>query len=135
MAPQRFLERGDAGLRALGLTRQKSAYCLAAARAVADGTLDLPALRRMGDEEARAALMRLKGIGRWSADIYLLMALRRPDVWPCGDLALETTLKRLGKVRGRPSPERLEALAERWRPWRAVAARMLWQRYLAGEDA
>ena len=85
----------------------------------------------MSDEDARNALMRVKGIGLWSADVYLLMAMRRADIWPAGDLALAVAAKDLFSLESRPSPEELELLAEQWRPLRAVAARMLWQYYLA----
>jgi DNA-3-methyladenine glycosylase II len=85
----------------------------------------------MNDEEARAALMQIKGIGSWSANIYLLMALRRPDVWPSGDLALVTAITHLKNLKKVPTPDELEILADSWRPFRSVAARMLWQYYLA----
>jgi len=76
-------------------------------------------------------LMQVKGIGLWSADVYLLMAMRRADIWPSGDLALAVAAKDLFGLKQRPSPNELELLAEEWRPHRAVAARMLWQYYLA----
>jgi len=85
----------------------------------------------MNDEEARTALMQVKGIGLWSADVYLLMAMRRADIWPSGDLALAVAAKDLFGLKQRPLPNELEMLAEEWRPHRAVAARMLWQYYLA----
>src|SRR5262245_15493570 len=86
--PERFLQLGDTQLRALGVTRQKSSYFLSLADAAAAGSL--ANLARMDDEEARSALMRVKGIGSWTADIYLLMVLKRPDIWPNGDVALAT---------------------------------------------
>ena len=85
----------------------------------------------MSDEEARAALMRIKGIGPWTADIYLLMVLKRPDIWPAGDIALATAVGKLKKLKQRPGVAELTILAEAWRPHRSVAARMLWQYYLA----
>jgi DNA-3-methyladenine glycosylase II len=85
----------------------------------------------MSDEDARTSLMTVKGIGLWSADVYLLMAMRRSDIWPAGDLALAVAAKDLFGLRERPTPDELEVLAEKWRPHRAVAARMLWQYYLA----
>jgi DNA-3-methyladenine glycosylase II len=121
---------GERRIRVLGVTRQKASYLVRLARAVDSGRLDLAALACLPDDEARAALLRLKGIGPWSADIYLLMALRRPDVWPAGDLALATAARAIKRLRRRPSPERLTRLAEPWRPYRSVAARMLWQHYL-----
>ena len=121
---------GADGLRALGLTRQKAGYVATLAGRVADGTLPLASLRRRPDLEAAALLMRCPGIGPWTSAIYLLMALRRPDVWPPGDLALH---KAIGRACGRPAPtsEQATALAVRWSPWRAVAARVLWHGYLS----
>ena len=84
-----------------------------------------------GDDKTRATLLSLHGIGPWSADIYLLMALRRPDVWPAGDLALAEAVRRVKRLAGRPSPARLALLANRWAPWRSVAARILWHFYLS----
>jgi DNA-3-methyladenine glycosylase II len=84
----------------------------------------------MSDEEARLVLTRVKGIGLWSADVYLLMAMRRADIWPAGDLALAVAMQELKGLASRPGPDELERLAETWRPHRAVAARMLWQYYL-----
>jgi DNA-3-methyladenine glycosylase II len=129
--PAALSAAGEARVRALGVTRQKAGYLVLLARAVESGAVDFAALGRLPDDEARAALLRLKGIGPWSADIYLLMALRRPDVWPAGDLALAAAARSVKGLRRRPSPEALGRLAEPWRPWRSVAARMLWQHYLA----
>jgi DNA-3-methyladenine glycosylase II len=128
--PERFLELGDAGLRGLGVTRQKSSYLLDLSAAIANEELSFRKLARMSDEEARFALTRIKGIGLWSADVYLLMAMRRADIWPAGDLALAVAMKELKGLATRPGPIELERLAEQWRPHRAVAARMLWQYYL-----
>lgn len=128
--PQRFLQLGDAHLRSLGVTRQKSAYLLDLSSAIVSGELSFTKLGRMSDEEARIALTRIKGIGLWSADVYLLMAMRRADIWPAGDLALAVAMKDLHGLAERPGPEELERIAEKWRPHRAVAARMLWQYYL-----
>src|SRR5678815_894978 len=107
----------EEGLRSLGFTRQKAAYCIAAADSVLNGELDLKSLAKASDADARAALMRLKGIGPWSADIYLLMSLLRPDVWPSGDLALVSAVRALKRLSGPPAPPRLEAIAEAWRPY------------------
>ncbi|MFI5338956.1 MAG: DNA-3-methyladenine glycosylase family protein, partial [Candidatus Methylomirabilales bacterium] len=127
-----FVEVGEPYLRSLGITRQKAAYCVHVARAIAEGQLNLGAVARMSDSNAKTALTRIKGIGPWTADIYLLMALRRPDVWPSGDLALVTAVGKLKGLRERPTPSAVAAVAEEWRPFRSVAARMLWQYYLAG---
>lgn len=131
LTPERFVELGEHYLRSLGVTRQKAAYCLHVARAVAEGGLGSASLARMSDDDARAELMRVKGIGPWSADIYLLMALKRPDIWPVGDVALVTAITKLRKLNSRPSPAEFIEIAEPWRPFRAVAARMLWHYYLA----
>ena len=129
--PEEFVVRGEGDLRRLGVTRQKAAYLVHLASLIVDGELNLTRLSRMGDHDARIALMRVKGIGSWSADVYLLMAMRRADIWPAGDLALAVAAQDLMGLNTRPTPEELESLAERWRPHRAVAARMLWQYYLA----
>ena len=128
--PERIIELGDAYLRGLGVTRQKSAYLLHLSESIVKGDLSFTKLARMSDEEARMVLTRVKGIGLWSADVYLLMAMRRADIWPAGDLALAVAMKELKGLTARPGPEELERLAENWRPHRAVAARMLWQYYL-----
>jgi len=130
-SPEEFVERGENYLRSLGVTRQKSAYLIHLSSLIADGELNLRQLSRMNDDEARLSLMRVKGIGSWSADVYLLMAMLRVDIWPSGDLALAVAAQELLALTTRPTPEKLELLAERWRPHRAVAARMLWQYYLA----
>jgi DNA-3-methyladenine glycosylase II len=111
-------------------TRQKSAYVLHLANSIVNGDLSFTRLARMNDDEARLVLTRVKGIGLWSADVYLLMAMRRADIWPAGDLALAVAMQELKGLESRPRPEELEKLAEIWRPHRAVAARMLWQYYL-----
>ena len=124
-----FIAAGEASLRSLGVTRQKAHYCIQVAEAFTNG--DLNQLARMNDEDAHAALLRIKGVGPWTANIYLLMALRRPDVWPEGDIALASALGRLRNMDRRPSFPELAKIAEAWRPYRSVAARMLWQYYLA----
>jgi len=128
--PERFVELGDAHLRRLGVTRQKSAYLLHLSGSILNGDLSLTRLSRMSDDEVRHRLTQIKGIGSWSADVYLLMAMRRADIWPAGDLALAVAAKELFQLEKRPTPDELEQIAERWRPYRAVAARMLWQHYL-----
>ena len=128
--PFRFIELSDGYLRSLGVTRQKSAYLLHLADSIVNGELSFSRLARMSDDEARLALTQIKGIGSWSADVYLLMAMRRADIWPAGDLALAVAMQDLKGLSRRPGPDELERLAEQWRPHRAVAARMLWQYYL-----
>lgn len=130
MTPERILDRGVAGLHRLGITRQKAAYCHALAAAVSDGSLSLARIARSDDLEGRAALLALHGIGPWSADIYYLMALRRPDVWPVGDLALAVALREVKRLRKLPDARRQLAMSGAWAPWRSVAARLLWHYYL-----
>jgi DNA-3-methyladenine glycosylase II len=117
-------------MRGLGVTRQKSSYLIDLSTSIVNGDLSFTTLARMSDDEARLALTRIKGIGLWSADVYLLMAMRRADIWPAGDLALAVAMKELLGLAARPAPLELERWAEQWRPHRAVAARMLWQYYL-----
>ena len=131
--PEAFIESGEAYLRSLGVTRQKAHYCVQVAHAFTEGHLN--EIGRMNDEEAHATLLGIKGIGPWTANIYLLMALRRPDIWPDGDVALATAVGKLRKMNARPSFTQLAQIAEVWRPYRSVAARMLWQYYLAERAA
>lgn len=131
--PEAIVAAGEEGLRAAGLTRQKSRYLVGLARDVVDGRLDLDAVAAADDHEARAGLTSVLGIGRWTADIYLLMALGRPDIWPTGDLALAGAMRRAKGLATLPTGPEQAAVAEVWRPWRAVAARLLWHAYLAGE--
>ncbi len=130
LTPQRFLELDDATLKAIGFSRQKTMYGRCLSRSIVEGRLDLAALGAMDDATARSALVQIKGIGPWTADIYLLMALRRPDVWPSGDLALAKAAQRIKRLAARPTPDELDAISVDWRPWRAVAARLLWHDYL-----
>jgi DNA-3-methyladenine glycosylase II len=101
------------------------------AQAIISGSLDLAELKDMDDAAVRSELIKVKGIGPWTVDIYLLMALRRPDVWPIGDLALASAAQGVKRLPTRPTPEELDALGASWRPWRAVAARLLWHYYLS----
>jgi DNA-3-methyladenine glycosylase II len=128
---ERFMELGEPFLRSLGMTRQKSAYCVHLAQAVAERHLD--SLSRLSDDEAHAKLLHIKGIGPWTAQVYLLMALKRPDIWPHGDVALASAVTNLKRLTARPGFPELARMAESWRPFRSVAARMLWQYYLAGK--
>jgi DNA-3-methyladenine glycosylase II len=118
-------------LRALGITRQKADYCSNLALMIANGELDLRQVGRADDGTARQRLCAIRGIGPWTADIYLLMALRRPDIWPDGDLALAEAARRTKRLRKRPSADRLRRITNPWKPWRAVGARILWHFYLS----
>lgn len=131
VAPEPFLTLDDDRLRAIGFSRPKAAYARGLAEAVTSGRLDLARLDAAPDDEVRAILTEVRGIGRWTADAYLLFALRRPDAWPSGDLALAKAVRELWSS---PEPldwDALDAFAERWRPQRAVAARILWHDYLS----
>ena len=131
LTPQSFMKFTDTELKVIGFSRQKTLYGRHLAEAIGQGDLDLTTLNRLDDTEAKSRLMRIKGIGSWTADIYLLMAMGRPDVWPSGDLALAVAVERVKKMPRRPSPQELGALSRKWQPWRAVAARILWHFYLS----
>ncbi len=126
ITPARFLALSDEDLRRVGLSRPKQRYARALAAQLDSGALDLTALEALDDEAAIAALCRVKGIGRWSAQVYLLFSLGRPDVFPADDIGLMGGAQLLKRLETRPDRRELERLAEPWRPYRAVAARMLW---------
>jgi DNA-3-methyladenine glycosylase II len=130
-SPTAIASLDEPGARAAGITRQKARYVVALARAVATGDLDLERIGRLPDDDAHAALTAQLGVGSWTADVYLLLALGRPDAWPSGDIALATSARDVLGLDARPAPAALLELAERWRPWRAVAARLLWHDYLS----
>jgi len=129
--PGRFLKLTEGEMRRLGFSRQKAHYTRLLAEAIQRKQFALHKLHELEDELAREQLTALKGIGNWTADIYLLSALRRPDIWPTGDLALATAVQEVKRLRKRPSPEKLEIMSTPWRPWRAVAARLFWHAYLS----
>lgn len=131
LTPKRFLKLTDAELLRIGFSRQKTLYTRLLAESLARRYFDLRDLHELHDDAARNMLITFKGIGRWTADIYLLSALRRPDIWPTGDLALAAAVQEVKRLRNRPSPERLEKLSHPWRPYRAVAARLFWHAYLS----
>lgn len=126
---------GVDGLRALGLTRQKAAYGHGLASRILDGALDLRAVARAPDHVGREMLLAVPGLGPWSVDIYFLMALKRPDVWPRGDLALAMALQAVKRLRSLPSHDEQRALTSAWTPWRSVGARLLWMHYLDARKA
>ncbi len=129
LTPANFLALDDGALKAVGLSRQKMSYGRAMAQAMEDGEFSLRSVARMGDEAAIARLTELKGVGRWTAEVYLLFALKRPDIWPKGDLAVIRGLQRMKKLETQPSETELQEMAEPWRPWRSVAARLMWHYY------
>jgi len=131
LVPKNFLGLTDEELNRIGFSRQKTRYGRELANAILDGRLDLTGLGKLEDEEAKEQLMKVKGIGSWMADIYLLMALGRPDIWPQGDLALEVALQRVKGWLRRPTQEEVRKMSDDWQPWRAVAAKLLWHFYLS----
>ena len=131
ITPRKFLKLGDEELRTIGFSRQKTGYVRALAQAIVNKTFDPERLHRLNDADAHEMLIQLKGIGHWTAGIYLLMVLRRPDIWPRGDIALASAAQRVKQLDKRPAFDELDRLAEQWRPYRAVAARLLWHDYLS----
>ena len=131
VTPANFLTLDDAQLKDCGFSRQKTRYGRELATAIVTGALDLDALVGMSDEEVSAELIKIKGIGKWTANIYLLMVLRRPNIWPPGDLALAAAAKDIFDLPKRPTYPDLDKMALDWQPWRAVAARLLWHYYLS----
>ena len=131
LEPQAILAAGDEALKACGLSRPKMRTINALAEAVRSGALELDGLGTMSPEEAHATLVAVHGIGPWTADIYLLLCLGHPDAWPVGDIALQEAAKLALNLKTRPDAKGLLKIGERWRPWRGVAARMLWTYYRA----
>jgi DNA-3-methyladenine glycosylase II len=131
LEPANFLKLTDDELLRLGFSRQKSRYTRILAQAIIDGSLDMEGLNQLQDDEVFSKLTGLTGIGPWTANIYLLMALGRQDIWPAGDLALEVAIKNLYKLDKRPSREEFLDYGKRWQPHRAIAARILWHYYLS----
>ncbi len=132
--PTRIAALSDEDMRAAALSRQKASYARSLAEEVTSGRLDFANLP-VDDEEAIAQLVRVKGIGRWSAEVYLLFAEGRPDVWPAGDLAVQIEVGRILGLEARPSEKMTRELAEAWRPHRGAAAIFTWHHYGAGADA
>jgi DNA-3-methyladenine glycosylase II len=131
LTPSGLLKLDDATMKAIGFSRQKARYARRLSAAIIDGSVNLEELESLNDQAVRSALIGIDGVGPWTADIYLLMAMLRPDIWPAGDLALAVALQKLKGLRSRPDNETMRELGEAWRPWRAVAARVLWHYYLS----
>jgi DNA-3-methyladenine glycosylase II len=130
LAPESLLASSDAELKADGFSRQKTAYARHLADAMLEKRIDLAVLGSLSDSDAKTQLKQLKGVGEWTSDIYLLMALLRPDVMPRGDIALHTAWHKLSGE-PRPAADQFLRTAEKWRPYRSVAARLLWHFYLS----
>ena len=133
--PRNFLILDDAQLKAVGFSRQKTRYGRELARAVLEGRVDLEQLASESDDAVRTVLTKIPGIGNWTVDVYLLLALRRPDAFASTDLALLTAVQRIKALEKRPTPDEFATMAEDWRPYRAGAARLLWHAYLSERAA
>lgn len=131
LTPKTFLTLNDAELKAVGFSRQKTAYARNLAETILKRKLSINALETMPDTEVRETLKQLKGVGDWTADIYLLMCLLRADVMPRGDLALHAAYQKLTGGEKRPHSDEFIEIAEKWKPYRAAAARLLWHFYLS----
>ncbi len=130
IAPERLLTLNDAELKTIGFSRQKTSYARHLSEAVLERRIDLDMLPDLPDDEVKAELIKLKGVGEWTSDIYLLMALLRPDIMPKGDIALHAAYQKLNGLDARPNSDEFVTMAERWKPFRSVAARLLWHFYL-----
>lgn len=124
--PAAMLAADAASLRACGLSAPKQKHMKTIASAILGGSLDLKRVRRMADDDARAHLTAVKGIGPWTADVYLMSSLGRADIWPVGDVALQAAITRALGLRKRPNEKAMEKLSKVWRPWRTIAARLFW---------
>jgi len=131
ITPENVLTLSGEELKACYFSRQKTVYARELAKAILDGSLDLKALEELPDAAVKEELKKIKGIGDWTSDIYLLMALLRADVMPKGDLALHVAYKRLKNLEHAPSSDEFQQIAEKWKPFRAAAARLLWHFYLS----
>jgi DNA-3-methyladenine glycosylase II len=135
--PEGLLALPDDSLRGAGLSRPKVAHARVLAQAFQSGTISAAALEAMSNDDAIATIASVKGLGTWTAEIYLLFALQRMDVFPAGDIALAAAAAELKRLAARPDPRALRAMAEAWRPVRSLAARLLWHhwRHLTGRPA
>lgn len=131
--PQAYLRLGDGELRAAGVSRQKARYTRLVAEAILDGQLPIEGLGRQSDERVRSVLTSITGIGDWTADVYMMTALRRPDLWPVGDLALRKSVQALKGQGARLDNDAIIQLGEVYRPYRSVATQIYWRHYLHRE--
>ena len=129
ITPASILALGEDGLRGVGFSRQKAVYARGLAEAVGEQRLDLDGLALLPDEAVLTELMKLKGVGLWTAEIYLMFCMHRPDVLPAGDLALRAAAGLVKRKRKRPEEAALRRMGLGWRPWRSVASRLLWHYY------
>jgi DNA-3-methyladenine glycosylase II len=135
VTPANFLTLNDNELKTVGFSRQKTAYVRNLAEAVLNEKINLEELENLPDEEVKSKLIELKGIGDWTAECYLLMVLLRVDVMPKGDLGLHIAWKDLKNLTAAPKSDEFQQIAEKWKPYRAVAARLLWHFYLSERNA
>ena len=131
VTPGGLLSINDDDLKSVGFSRQKTAYARHLSEAILENRINLDGLRKLPDAEVKAELVKLKGVGEWTSDIYLLMAMLRPDVMPKGDIALHEAYRKLTNAEKRPGSDEFVAMAEKWKPFRSVAARLLWHYYLS----
>lgn len=131
VTPANLLTVTDADLKTIGFSRQKTAYARHLSEAILEKRIDLDRLHTLPDSGVKAELIKLKGVGEWTSDVYLLMAMLRPDVMPRGDIALHAAYQKLVKADKRPGSDEFLAIAEKWKPFRSVAARLLWHFYLS----
>ena len=131
LTPEKFLTLDDTSVKKIVFSRQKTRYCRILAESIKNEELDLDSLSNKDDQTVMKTLTSLKGIGPWTASIYLLMVLLRQDVWPEGDLALLVSMKEVYGLDEIPSKEMAARIADDWKPWRSVAARILWHNYLS----
>ena len=134
ITPENVLKLTDEELKECYFSRQKTVYVRELAKAISSGDLDLKKLEKLSDSDAKNELKKIKGIGDWTSDIYLLMAMLRTDVMPKGDLALHIAYKKLMKSEHAPNSDEFQIIAEKWKPFRAVAARLLWHFYLSEKN-
>ncbi len=135
ITPENLLKLNDTELKTIGFSRQKTAYGRHLAEALIDKRFDFESIHLLPDEEVKAEMLKLKGVGEWTCDVYLLMAMLRPDVMPRGDIALHAAYQKLTAMEKRPGSDEFIAIAEKWRPFRSVAARLLWHFYLSERAA
>lgn len=135
VTPVKVLAINDTVLKTIGFSRQKTAYARHLSEAIINKHIDLDSLHKLPDAEVKAELIKLKGVGEWTSEVYLLMAMLRPDVMPRGDIALHAAYQKLTGAGKRPGSDEFIVIAEKWKPFRSVAARLLWHYYLSEKAA